>query len=389
MTSDNTHRAALARWVSHLTVARIVRDLDVESMRVENEATGTYALDGGRSVSWRQAWRGIVGAPSRPEAHAWLEAAAGRGPSIAAVRHERRSRAHEVLHRLGVGDPWSFASPVPWSALEAAAQAVLDETADLWRSVLKDARAKETVAQASPVDVIRMALARDAPEGWPARLSPRWLSETFPRLTEGLTLHLGALPERVGASSFARALGMFGRALRIGGVAKGLPFALGQGPMFVDAHRFAAVFAQLAASRAFQRRVLGNGERIADSQSRILWRTLLVAARLESARVLLARAPERFEELTTQVFGAAMPRALTGAWPACRDDESARALALLDFVPLSRELVERFDVDWFKNPRATTFLRSRAAGAAYEPEAALDPKMSARVLSAMFEEALA
>jgi hypothetical protein len=199
-----------------------------------------------------------------------------------------------------------------------------------------------------------------------------------------LRLDLGQLPSPIGASSFARALAAFGRALRVAGHAPSLPFALAADPAFVDAHRFAYVFGALAAERAFQQKVLGNVARVADLQSRILTKTLLFEARLTAARVL--GPGDREDELAHDLFGGPLP--LRGAWPRPRDDEPARVRALATVLDFARELVERFDEDWFENPRAVTFVRARASAPAWEEPKEI-PLAQAAALARAFEERLA
>ncbi len=378
----------LARWVAHLTEVRVVRELDVAWARVA-AAKKANAFPEVQRVSWRDAWRGVVQARSREEAIVWLDSAAGCGPELATVERERNAHRHEVARRLGAEDAWSLATGLQRSAVEVGATELLAATHDVWRMVQKEACTTNETARALPVDAIRLAVARDAPEGWPAHLTTRWLAELFPRFGEGLSLEIGSLPAPVGASSFARALAAFGFALRVAGPAASLPFALARSPNFVDAHRFAAVFAALSASDAFQRRALGNTARIAAAQTRALWRTLLFDVRLSCVRVLVARDEDRFEELTTELCGTPMPNALAGAWPIARDDEAARALATLTWLPLARDLVERFDVDWFRNPRAAIYLRARASGPAWESAAEVDTGAAARSLALAFEEKLA
>ena len=51
---------------------------------------------------------------------------------------------------------------------------------------------------------IERSLATDAADGWPARLSVRWLDETFPEMSRGVSQR-PPLPKASGAASFARA----------------------------------------------------------------------------------------------------------------------------------------------------------------------------------------
>jgi hypothetical protein len=163
----------------------------------------------------------------------------------------------------------------------------------------------------------------------------------------------------------------------------------------VDAHRFAFVFGSLPSSVAFQRRALGNGARVASAQARALAGAALFEARSVAVRSLLCDVldfarPDVFEELTMKLFGAPLPGALCGAWPAARGDEWTRLQALLTSVPMLRELVGHFDVDWFANPRASQYLRARASAPARDPgdAAAIDAPAAAVDLARSFEEAL-
>ncbi len=387
--SDAPVREGLARWIAHLTLARLVHDLDVDQARAAAASEAPYALEPRRRVGYREAWRALPLAKTRAEVAAWMGAAAERAGAVGAPQHERRARREEAASRLGVHGTWGLATRVPHAAVLAACEELLAETRALAGDVLKEARAKsDAPADRSPFDALALGVARDAPEGWPAHLQPRWLLELFPRVTDGLRIELGPLPVAAGASTFARALGAFGFALRTAGPAPSLPFAVARDPSHVDAHRYASVLASLAASVEFQRRALGNVARVAAAQARVMGRSLLFSARVAAARVLLAHDADRFEELTTDVFGAALPAALALAWPPVRDDEPARALALLTSLPLARELVERFDADWFRNPRAALYLRARASAPAWDPSSELAPS-SARALARAFEEATA
>jgi hypothetical protein len=293
--------------------------------------------------------------------------------------------------RFETGDPL-FDVPTP--DLAAAAESLLARTEDLARDLLSKARRRAELTEDPPAatDAIAIAMARDAPEGWPARLGSPWFDETFGPFTRGLKLGVLPLPDALGAASFARACATFGGALRAAGASPSLPFTLAREPEFTAVYRFACVFGALPASAAFQRRVLGNVARVADAQARVLARSALFEARLEAARFLLGgdRSPDRFEEVTLRLFGEPLPRGLAGAWPPKPDDPRARLLGLVTAHALSDELVQRFDDDWFANPRAVLHLRSIASGPARE--APLDPgalAVATAALARAFEGALA
>jgi hypothetical protein len=263
------------------------------------------------------------------------------------------------------------------------------------RACIREARARggAPAEPSSILTVIALGVARDASDGWPARRIGHWIEETLGHLTRGLRLEIAPPPDIVGASTFARALGAFGHALRLAGTSPSLPFALARDPFFTSAHRFAAVFAALPTSPAFHLRALHTSARVAAGQARSLARAALLDARIGAARFLLsdetAFAPrDRFEELTARLFDAALPAAFAGAWPAARDDEPSRFLGLLGALPMTRELVDRFDVDWFKNPRAVLHLRALASAPARDGADPPDPEAASLALAAAFEEAL-
>ena len=384
---DAPLREGLGRWLAHLTLARITRDLDAEIAQEVSVKEARFTLVEGKRVSFDEACRMVPIAPTPVETDAWLAAAAERAPRIAASLRERDAHREEAALRLGLTGTWALATRVPYAAVLAACEELLVATRTLQADVLKEARTKaDGPPRRSPFDALALAVARDANEGWPAHLQPRWLLETFPSYVKGLRMELAPLPTAVGAASFARALGAFGFALRVAGPAPSLPFALARDPQQADAHRFAGLFAQLAASREFQLRALGNVARVATAQARVVARGLLFSARMEAARVLLARDPSRFEELTTEVFGAALPSALAAAWPRRPDDAPVRAIALFTTLPLVHELRDRFDSDWFRNPRAALYLRARASAPAWDDTAELDPA-APRALARALEDA--
>ena len=246
----------------------------------------------------------------------------------------------------------------PPAAVAAAAQRLLADTAPLvergerWPSVLA------------------ASVGRAFGEGWPARLSPRWLFELFRRgpLTEGLRLAVAPLPAALGASSFARALGAFGAALADADGPRG-PFALAGAPFDLRRPRRAALFASLAADPIFAVRALGLGRGRARDQGRGLARALLVSLRLDAARVLCRGAlslpagelAAHFEEHTAAALGAPLPPSLAGVVPRLGPDDPARFAGALLGARDRRALIEHFDEDWFDNPHAGRAIREEDA----------------------------
>lgn len=386
--ADVPLRDGLREWVVALLLARVVHDEDVELARARGEARGRFPGEPPALVSFPQAWRAIVAARTVPEVRLWLAAAAECGPRLAEIARRRADKRLEAVRRLGLAHPWETVVPAKHAALRATAERLLDATQDLADEVLgpllRDGR--------GPAAVLHAAVAREAGEGWPARLGERWLHECFGAMLQGLRPVLPPLPEALGASSFARALGAMGFAVRDASVGKATPFVLGHDPGARASHRLGAVFAGLAGDVPWQMRALGVGRRTAAAQARVLGRTALVHVRLSAARLLLgdeaSLAPrDRFDELGPRVLGGSLDGGLRGAWPAARDDEAARFVGLLEAHELAVTLRERFDVDWVRNPRAWAHLRAVSALASREPvdAAALDAAATglARALEAV------
>jgi hypothetical protein len=388
-------RDALRRWVYVLVQARVAHDDEVAWARAAFEARGRYQGEPPRLVSWRDAWRGVVTSRTSTASGLWLDAAADLAAPLAVIARSRAERRDEVARRLGLEHPWGPLFAWPPAATRRLAQRVLDATEDLSRAVWGE----ELGARVGPAAVLHAATGRDAPEGWPARITGRWIEDTVAPGGRGVRVDLPALPGAVGAASFARALRAFGFAVRsssgFAGSAGPPLFSLACEPGFVAAHRWGWAFGALPADAAWQQRTLGLGRRTALAQARVLARTGLLEARLQAARVLLGGdavpAPDVYEELTTRVFGAPLDARLRGAWPAARDDEPARLLALVQARPFSAGLRDRFDADWYRNPRAWLELRAMASAPAHEPmEAAAVASLEAdaQALGRAFEEAL-
>ena len=116
-------------------------------------------------------------------------------------------------------------------------------------------------------------------------------------------------------------------------------------------------------------------------------RALLLEARLQAARVLLgddaSLAPrDLFEEMGGRLFGAAIDARLRGAWPAQRDDEPSRFVALVEAHALASDLRDRFDADWYRNPQRVEPHHLQLA-AASPAEAPVEPEPIAAKVDAL------
>ena len=374
-------RDAILRWVYEHLQARVAEDLTAD----ETRARTTPADDPSAPRTFDDALRGVPLAAHRRDAATAFDRLVERAASVGAVRAEKRARRFEVARRLGLAHPFALATnAVPI----AQARMLLDATealaSDLWK------RERRSVDGAFlPVDAVRVALAKDATEGWPAVLGERWLREAFPALA--MQARAPRLPPAAGGASFLRAAAAWGFALREGGTARSLPFALARDPYAAPAHLFGAALAIAVADPVFQRKRLALAARTASAQSRALRIALLFGARWAAMRLLLAAservATDDFEELGARVFGAPLQSALKDAWPEARRDESARFVALLRSHAFVGDLVARHDEDWFLNPRAGAELAHVASGPAFDDTPADDA--AARAIARAFEEALA
>jgi len=379
-------RDALLPWVAALTLARLGGEDDVAWARAAAETRAHFQGEPPRPASWQQAWRGVVAARNVAEAGLWLEAASEVGPALAALARTRAERRMEIARRLGKAHPWELLEVGEAGILRSAARRLLDATEDLSRAVWKDSKR-------GAAEVLHQAVGREASEGWPARLVPRWLHEVFGAGLRGLRIDLSPLPDALGAASFARALYELGFAVRIAAAPSAMPFAVARAPGSRAAHRLGFVLGGLAADAGWQTRVLGLARRTASRQGRVLARTALLDARMHAARLLLgddaAPAPrDRFDEMGERLFGAALDARLRAAWPRGRDDEPARFVGLVESLAFARALRDGYDVDWFRNPRAWTHLRAISAVSAHEASDAKALEAGVDALSRAFEEAL-
>jgi hypothetical protein len=384
--ADVPLRDALREWGVALLLARVVREEDVELSRALHAADGRFAGDPPAKVGLRQAVRGAVAAADAGEVRLWLDAAAECGPPVAAIVRRRAAKRLEAVHRLGLAHPWETVVPAKLATLRNAAELLLRATQDLSETVLRPLLREG----GGPANVLHAAVARDAGEGWPAHLGERWLRDTFGAGLSGLRFNLPGLPKAFGASSFMRALGALGFAVRGAAVGKATPFALGHDPGNRSGHRLGHSFAALALDPEWQIRALGVSRRTAQAQARVLVRTALIEVRLQAARLLLGDdaqvAPsDRFAELGPRVLGGTLDGRLRGAWPSVRDDEPARFVGLLESRALFEELRDRFDVDWYRNPRAWTFLRAVSSLPSREPVEAAALDSAAEGLARVFE----
>ncbi len=354
---DDPLAVALRRWVGWLTIRRVT-SAD-EQRVVERRAAAIHlAPVGTERLSVADLAREI--AASKPDVLRWfdaLERATGGARDALVILAERRA---EAARRLGVSDLGDVEHPpVPRALVRTAAERVLDVT---------EAAFGAEHAHGDATLVLAAGLARDAGEGWPARLGERWLRELFRGpLFDGTTLRLPPLPEALGAASFARALGTLGAEHARVDVGTGAAFCLSRAPADPIHAARAALFASLVLEPAFHRRKLGLGSARSVGEARKVARASLVWVRLVAARALAWQTlsgttswsdrSSTIAELFERALGGPLPRELVSVFPRLGPEAGAELLGLV-LAPVSREsLRERFDEDWFDNPRAHEAIR--------------------------------
>jgi hypothetical protein len=247
-------------------------------------------------------------------------------------------------------------------------EVVSEALAPAARNFLSETRAAyETLDVREPEAFLRAGLAESAHEGWPARLSPRTVSELVDRLwLEGLRLRPFPMPQANGGSSFLLGLAELGRALSDSASALRSPFVLARDVFDLRRHELGALFGSLPVSTVFAARQLGLGASRTQDHVRALARVLLLDARVAAFRVLLrellasgpAAVRHELAELSHTALGFELPLSVVGAFIRVRPRDSQRFAGALLAASQQQALVEAHDDDWFRNPRAIRELRA-------------------------------
>ncbi len=382
-------RPALEHWCAHFLLAQGLRELTVA--RVQSTRDERDCESYGKPATLRGMMRSLArpkqaGGVPEPRAAAAIESLA---PGLLEPLVEEELRRRELAEELG---------PVAACCLRidddavAIADRFLADTADEAEDLLKFGLrccGRETRTP-TWVDALAVRRAADSAEGWPGTLTPRWFAELArgTALFEGLKIDArvdaGRLGPRAdesalrltpptGAWTFARALHAVGVELRLVGRDPRVPFSVHHQPHDVRALAFGEAFAQLVTTPAFHSRARGLAHSKAELAARRLGTTRLLERRHLALRVALApdlhRGRRRFVEAFADRAGAAIggetPRELAsllggpGVLGPAEDAARVRSFAAGD--ALAQELREKFDVDWWRNPKAASWIRERCA----------------------------
>jgi hypothetical protein len=354
----------LARWSYALMQARLSIPFVIEARILDETPSLVPAF--AASLASRPLWRGALLEPAA-RANEYVKALSERSRALIGVEHHACEMSTEVARRLG------YASP-------AAPLMIAGETPDFARTFVtctldlaKDiVRAEPSVATcAPPLSYARRELGVEASAGWPARLSGRWLEEVFAGLG-GVARRMPApdLGAVWGAMSFARALATLGLALRSHHVLLSrLPFAERAHPRNIEGQTLATAFAFLLLSPAFHHRALGLGRDAARDQARQCAGSLLLASRRALASGAVRAREWATDDAAYATYCGADPSPLMRAL-LCR---APRVEATAEAISFTQLMVNRFDEDWFRNPRAHQFLIDRAGAPAFATDRAAMP----------------
>jgi hypothetical protein len=356
--------AGLRPWVYALTLERVLwKDTVRLATALHEDVIELHEPEAAR-LSPRTLMERLLAETSAGRRRAYASGLAKGAGGVADAAHILADRRAEAARLLGVPSPDDLEIPSdPPSAAVTVADRLLKATDPLVRDALGSGSSWD--------EVIALALARDATSGWPARISSRWIQEQLraSNLTEGLAIDLGPLPEPLGATSFALAFARFGRAFAEAALSHSAPFSLARPPFELRASRRSALFGGLLADPVFGFRALGLSRDRAREQARSIARGLAISLRLTAAKVRLrgslllplARRRERLEEETERALGSPIPGPLAGVLPKLSPRDPADLLGYVLAARDRRELVERFDEDWFRSPHAARALREEQA----------------------------
>lgn len=214
------------------------------------------------------------------------------------------------------------------------------------------------------------ALGVSVSSGWPAHLTLRVLVELLgsDELLLGVSPSPDPLPQPIAPASFLRALARLGSSLVRAHAPATHPFVVSYDPSGLKEHVFGALLGSLPTRPSWQLKVGGAPSRErARERARCLARVKLLHLRFMALSAILrdrvlggtASLFGQGGDDVEQALGLPWPRSLLGTSPRLLPNAGARLLGCLLAEELHRELVQTFDEDWFRNPRALEELRHR------------------------------
>jgi hypothetical protein len=352
-------RTPLLRWVHRLTEMRVNQLWLDEDERLSKVVQHVVREPVEIKVSMSEMKKGALSSEGE-EAKLWWHNVELNGASLSAHRVGYLHRCAEFHARLGEVDPLGYFSA---SKSSTRATQILESSWSATRELLADSGVEDFPA------LIALGKGSSLGDGWPARLAPDALLRLFsaPELFRGIDLKPGPLPLRLVPASFLRAAYQIGRALNLAWAPQDRPFVLMRDPDDFWGHRLGYLFVLWMLSPAFDERALGLGRAAEKERRRGRGQLLLALSTLQSCRALLfeigmdhqAGRGELEEALLEHLhLSASRPELSALSWMSVRRDEVTRLFALFDAALLYQELVEEFDLDWWRNEKALEKLRA-------------------------------
>lgn len=352
----------LMAWVFVLTLGRVNRRAELVSRLTFEAPSVREAEPRPHFVSLREAIHKLVPerAPSRRKARLEAIAEAAQGDPFSATL-ELWARRGETAKRLGLDTPEGALLPTD-APLDELATRALDATDALWGELSRDAQ--------GPSDALALGFGADETVAWP-RVSGAWLREIFRGEAGWLDVpdfDPGLLPPPLVGASFLRVFARFGARWADAAASRELPLPLARLPHGLARLSMGALVAGLWLHPPFLTRSLGWGQGEVERARRSLGLAALAAYRLSAARLLVRPAALRgergavraaFDEALGRALGREVPVELALALPRLHLDDPGRFLAFGEAARTSTRLVETYDDDWFRNPKALIDLRDR------------------------------
>lgn len=280
----------------------------------------------------------------------WLTALQNNLDGAAELVSESWQRKQELAKRAGFEGVISTIHP------PADMNALCDEWQALSAAISSELLPRQLIA------LLEAALADSASQGWPARIAAQSMAGLLGDAAwlKRVTLREPEWPRLIGPTSFMRALHQLGKELARASATPAYPFVIAHDPWNLSEHRLGFLLASLTTNDDWQQRVLGLRKDRARAQARALSLTLLQASREHCLRLRLRGSAIRstdalrstFAEQTSSVFGFEFPNEFAGQLPRIRDDDAQRLLGLWHGLADHARLIQIYDVDWYRNPRA-------------------------------------
>lgn len=361
---DDPAAPQLASWMLWLLLGRTCFEAENAAFSAREHTLVRLASPIAEEIPIREVIHRFLRTTSRKERSLIARALEVSAGPASEAELELWMRRGEVLRRTGDVLKWNWLQPLA-SREELASEAVayLAETEDLAKEVQKSPCTWE--------DALALGFGQQSDVPWPKKISPRWLLELFRGEAGWLDisgLQPGYFPELIGGSSVTRSFARLGARWADAAVSRELPGPLATHPAGLIRFQIGGLFASLLTHPTFLQRGFGMGRAEAARAQRQQGLVLLIATRLEAIRTLLVLSALRGDrrstqqeaaELTRRVLGAAIPEQLALVLPRVQPTSPTRFLAAGQAASMVREIQQKYDDDWYRNPRAVIALRDQ------------------------------